>query len=211
MPALSDTRSFWLRRGHAWVLVAAVACAPSPKPAAKTPATQAAAGAESAVPSTPTPSLAVREDLPVEAREVLAGRMMRHGDQIGAMTLAVVLLDYEVVRLLTARMSDEPMLGRPSAGDKHSLNALLPASFFVHQDQLHEATRALAAAAAQTDDLKLVAAFNEVNKTCVGCHSAYLHEALVEEPEILPPCEVPGRCDQEYEPEGSAREPDYER
>jgi hypothetical protein len=123
----------------------------------------------------------MREELPVEVYEVLSARMDRHGDQMSALMLAVVLLDYEVVGLLAARMIEEPGLGRPAPGDKHSLNAQLPPSFFVHQDTLHEAARGLADAAKQRDDARLVAAFDTVARSCVGCHSAYLHEALTSE------------------------------
>jgi Cytochrome C' len=187
----------------AWLLACA-ACAPS---ATSAPVSNASAGGEEVANATPTPALPVREDLPVEAHEVLASRMMRHGDQMSAMMLAVVLLDYEVVRLLTSKMISEPLLGRPAAGDEHSLNGMLPASFFVHQDQMLAATRTLAAAAAQTDDLKLVAAFNDVSRSCVGCHSAYLHEALVDEADLTEPCDVPdGSCDDGDEPGDGAQD-----
>ncbi|HEY6880486.1 MAG TPA: cytochrome c [Polyangiales bacterium] len=155
-----------------------------------------------------TPALPKREDLPPEAREALTARMLRHGDQMGALSLAVVLLDYEVVRLLVARMVDEPVLGRPVAGDQQSLNAQLPKSFFVHQDEMSNATRALAAAANQTDDAKLVAAYGALANSCVNCHSAYLHDELVLGPELGVPCELNGTCDQEEEPESSGADPD---
>lgn len=173
-----------------------VGCAAQQKPA---PAPAAAAEV--------APALAKREDLPVEAREALATRMLRHGDQMGALSLAVVLLDYEVVRLLAARMVDEPVLGRPAPGDDKSINALLPKSFFVHQDALGSATRALAQAASGTDDAKLVAAYNDVAQSCVGCHSAYLHDELVLGPELGTPCELGGSCDEGDEPQPD--EPHY--
>jgi cytochrome c556 len=157
--------------------------------------------------SSVSPALPEREDLPPEAREALTARMLRHGDQMGALSLAVVLLDYEVVRLLAARMIDEPVLGRPLAGDDKSLNARLPKSFFVHQDQLSGATRALLAAANQTDDARLVAAFARVADGCVSCHSAYLHDELVLGLDEGVPCELDGSCEQDDEP-SSGSDPD---
>jgi hypothetical protein len=142
-----------------------------------------------------TPALPKREDLPPQARDALTSSMMRHGDQLGALSLAVVLLDYEVVRVLAARMLDEPVLGRPQPDDDKSLGARLPKSFFTHQDALSNATRALAAAAQQTDDARLVAAYDEVANACVSCHSAYLHDELITELGI--PCELEGACDEE--------------
>jgi hypothetical protein len=151
------------------------------------------------------PTLAEREDLPLEAREVLTARMLRHGDQMGALSIAVVLLDYEVVQLLAERMVEEPVLGRPLPGDDKSLNAMLPKSFFVHQDALSEATRALAKAARQKDDQKLAETYFGVAQSCVDCHSAYLHDELTTELGL--PCELDGECDEEDEPE-SGWDPD---
>ncbi len=149
------------------------------------------------------PALPKREDLPIEAREVLTTQMLRHGDQMGALSVAVVLLDYEVVRLLAGRMADEPVLGRPIPGDDKSLNALLPKSFFVHQDELSASARALAEAATHNDDAKLLVAFHRVTSSCVGCHSAYLHEELTIELGL--PCELTDECDDEPE---SSNDPD---
>lgn len=189
------SRSSSCCRWPAPVLLALAACATTQAPHAVTPL-PASPQAE----VVPTPALPVREDLPAEVQEVLEARMIRHGEQMSAMMLAVVLLDYEVVRLLAARMIREPVLGRPSKSDTSSLNAMLPLSFFVHQDALVASTRGLAAAAELKDDQNLVTAFNEVSRTCVGCHSAYLHDALVEEPDFGPPCELPGVCEGEIDP-----------
>lgn len=152
------------------------------------------------------PAMPEREDLPEEVREVLTARMLRHGDQMGALSIAVVLLDYEVVRVLASRMIEEPVLGRPIPGDDKSLNALLPKSFFVHQDALSSATRALAEAARGTDDAKLASAYNEVARSCVNCHSAYLHDELMTELGL--PCELDNQCDEEDEPESFGSDPD---
>ncbi len=145
------------------------------------------------------PAMPEREDLPPEAREALTARMMRHGDELGALSLAVVLLDYEVVRALASRMVDEPVISRPLPGDGESVNALLPKSFFIHQDALGNATRRLVQAASHTDDAELAAAYEAVATSCLSCHSAYLHEELTTELGL--PCELDDKCDEEDEPE----------
>ncbi len=142
-----------------------------------TPAPPAAAAGGELPNRKPASDLPPREDLPPEAREMLNARMLRHGEQMTVLMASVVLLDYGVTEMLASALADEPPLGRPAPGEKGTLNALLPPAFFTHQDELAIHARALAAAAKGRDDQRLVEAFAAVAKTCVGCHSVYLHES----------------------------------
>jgi len=155
-------------------MVGASACV-SASQAGKPPAAQTAAGVPG---ERATPGLRPREQLPEEAREMLTGRMMRHGDDMGDLTVAVLMLEYDLAHVLAVDMAAEPKLGRPAPGEKGTLNALLPAEFFVQQDALTASAKALAAAAESKDDARIAASFGEVAKACVGCHSAYLNAAL---------------------------------
>ncbi len=145
------------------------------------------------------PDLPTREELPLEAREMLTARMLRHGEQMTVLMASVVLLDYDATEALAEDLAQEPRLGRPAPGEKETLNALLPPAFFAHQDELVTRSRALGAAAKAHDDGQLVEAFAAVAKTCVGCHAVYLHEALDipehEEPGDSPPCDPGDACD----------------
>ena len=49
----------------------------------------------------------------------------------------------------------EPKLGRPVPGEEDTLNALLPAAFFVHQDLLTKHAQNLAKAAQERSDADL--------------------------------------------------------
>jgi mono/diheme cytochrome c family protein len=95
-----------------------------------------------------------------------------------AMMIGVLLLEYDLVYMLASDLAEEPRLGRPAPNEQGTLNALLPAGFFVHQDALVKNAQALAQAAADKHDKRLGEAFGQVAQTCVGCHSTYLHEEL---------------------------------
>jgi hypothetical protein len=159
------------------VLVGSAACAhtaPAPAPAPTQPA-QTTVGAAS---PKQTPELPARQALPLVLRETLTATMGRHGEELTFLLESVVFLRYDETEALARLLADEPKLGRPAAGDVESLNALLPDAFFVHQDQLSQRAKALAAAAKAKDDGSLVKAFGSLTETCVGCHAAYLHDDL---------------------------------
>jgi hypothetical protein len=104
--------------------------------------------------------------------------MERHGEELTYLLANVLLLQYDDAAELAQLLADEPKLGRAAPGDVDSLNALLPESFFVFQDQLRERAKALALAARARADSAFVKAFGAVAETCVGCHSSYLHDPL---------------------------------
>jgi hypothetical protein len=139
------------------------------KPA--TPVAQAAAPA-------PARELPERSELPMVIRETLSASMERHGEELSFLLVSVVLLDYVAAEQLAQLIANEPRLGRPGPDEKETLNALLPSSFFVHQDQLLERANALALAARAKNDATLGKAFGALAETCVGCHSTYLHDEL---------------------------------
>jgi hypothetical protein len=126
----------------------------------------------------PKRELPAREELPMVIRETLSASMERHGEELSFLLVSVVLLDYAGAERLAQLIADEPKLGRPHPDEKETLNALLPSSFFVHQDELTERAKALSLAARDKNDATLGKAFGALAETCVGCHSTYLHEEL---------------------------------
>lgn len=147
------------------------------------------------------PPLAERESLPEAAREMLSGRMLRHGREMVFLVNSVLLLEYVDVAWLADRIAEEPKLGRPRPNEKDTLNALLPKKFFDYQDDLSAQARGLGEAARKQDDEQLVEAFSALTKTCVGCHATYLDEDADdfehEEPDDETLCEPGERCDRE--------------
>jgi hypothetical protein len=123
----------------------------------------------------PKGHLAEPDYLPKLARKLLRERMMRHGDQMSQLVIAVTLLQRERVRAIAGDIASEPRLVRPMPGDEDALNAALPNQLFVYQDELRLRTKALAAAADRPNDPGLAQAFGKVTETCVSCHSAFLH------------------------------------
>ncbi|HTU59905.1 MAG TPA: cytochrome c, partial [Polyangiales bacterium] len=90
----------------------------------------------------------------------------------------VILLRYEAANQLATQLLQEPRLTRPAPFLDETLNALLPADFFVQQEALAASTEALAAATRVRDDGAIVKAFGAVAQTCVACHTSYLHDPL---------------------------------
>jgi len=118
------------------------------------------------------PELAVAERIPPAARQVIASKMRRHGEQLRVLVSRVVVLDYDGIARAAGEIFDEPALARPTAGDQ--LNNLLPERFFVLQDALRSQARQVVEAAARRDDAQLAAAFGDLTRTCVSCHEVYL-------------------------------------
>jgi hypothetical protein len=133
----------------------------------------AAAHAASDAP-VPAQRLPAPEHVSPEARAEVKARMARHGETMSNLVRAVVLLDRPTIRVLATRIADEEVIARVGSGDQK--RPALPRDFFAAQDELSAGARQLAAAAvAGGDDKVLAERFASVTRSCVTCHSAYLH------------------------------------
>ncbi len=115
------------------------------------------------------------EHISHETSVEIQARMARHGEVMTNLVRAVVLLDRPTVRRLANRIADEEVIARAgSARDpKHSA---LPPDFFTFQDELATDARQLAEAAADGGDDRILAErFAALTRTCVSCHTVYLH------------------------------------
>ena len=101
--------------------------------------------------------------------------MGRHDTQMRRLVSAVIVLDDDAVARVAGEIFDEPALARPVAGDE--LNGMLPARFFVLQDDLRSRARALVIATQQRNRAALADEFAALTKSCVACHDAYLNES----------------------------------
>jgi hypothetical protein len=131
------------------------------------------------------PRLAAREDLPVALQQEVALRMARHRDRMGALTFAVLLLDYGRALALAEELAREPSLARQSP----ALRASLPIAFFRYERELKEAARGLAASSMSHDDEAMGLSFDQLASACLNCHAVYLHEPLrgPNAPSVEPP------------------------
>jgi ABC-type oligopeptide transport system ATPase subunit len=134
------------------------------------------------------------DHLSSETLRDLKSRMGRHGNGMSNLVGAVVLLDRRAIARLARNIADEeiiaatttpaepgPPIGQPGAkaagktGEKSRPALALPRGFFAEQDAMRVAAQRLALAAAGNDDKALADAFATVTRTCVACHSSYLH------------------------------------
>ena len=146
-------------------------------------------------PPAPVQRLPAPEHVDAKTRQEIKARMGQHATTMQNLVKAVVLLDRPTVRVMASRIADEEVVARTSVkGDKQA--PTLPAKFFAEQDALAAAARQLAAAAVDSgDDKTLAEHFATLTKTCIGCHSAYLHdrpEAIHDRPEA-PPADPKGK------------------
>ena len=108
-----------------------------------------------------------------ELQAEVKARMARHGETMSTLVRSVVLLDWNTVNVLATRIADEELIARVGSEPKRPP---LPRDFFAAQDELSQSARQLAAAAVAGKDDKLLAdRFAAVTRTCITCHSAYLH------------------------------------
>lgn len=117
------------------------------------------------------------ENVAASTRAELQGRMGRHGNTMSTLVRAVVLLDRPTISTMAQRIADEELLARADSKGMDPWRPLLPKGFFLEQDALRSSAGALARAAAQGEaDSVLADRFGDMTRTCVRCHSAYLHD-----------------------------------
>jgi hypothetical protein len=127
-------------------------------------------------PAPPAVRLPAPENLSAAALAEVRTRMARHGNTMSSLVKALVLLDRPSIAHLASRISDEEVVARVEGGGPDKLKLLLPKEFFAEASTLQTSARDLAAAAINKEaDSVLADRFGIVAKTCVGCHSVYLH------------------------------------
>jgi hypothetical protein len=116
-------------------------------------------------------------DLPDVARNLLTTRMRGHADQMAILFWSVVFLDDIGVAEIGDAIANEPKLARPLSPSEDTLNAMLPADFFVLQDELAERAKALITVATTIghDATAIGKAYGDLATTCVKCHDKYMY------------------------------------
>lgn len=135
----------------------------------------AVAGAGAAFAAEPPKRLPAPDHVSPETRAEIVARMGRHADTMSNLIRSVVVLDRPSIRALATRIADEEIVARAAKADSEKRRLNLPSEFFAEQTALTVAARALAAAADGSDDDELAERFSRLTRTCVGCHSVYLH------------------------------------
>lgn len=124
----------------------------------------------------PAVRLPAPDNVSAATRAEVRDRMGRHGNTMSNLVRALVLLDRPTIATLAGRIADEEVVARVEGGGDDKLRVLLPKAFFEEERSLQTNARDLAAAAAsKQSDNELADKFSAVAKTCVTCHSIYLH------------------------------------
>jgi cytochrome c' len=161
----------WIALSLSTVLAGGLACATTGT-TAKSPDT--AAKTTASAPPGPPPKLRAPDYLPVQAREILFGRMQRHGEEMMYLTAMVLTLNHEGAAHLADHIAEEPRIGRPRPEEHGTISELLPERFFDLQDELNDRAKDMASAARTGANDKMVQAYGRLTQTCVSCHEAYL-------------------------------------
>ena len=115
--------------------------------------------------------------------------MTRHGGTMSNLVRAVVLLDRPTVVTLSQRIADEEIVARAGTTTQDGKRLPLPYQFFTEQDAMRSAAQQLAGTAAHSpdgltaSDSALADRFATLARTCVACHSAYLHGRIELQPQ----------------------------
>ncbi len=117
--------------------------------------------------------------LPETARDLLAERMLNHGNDMSDLLWATLFLDEDSVRDIAEHIKATPRFARPIEKDATELNSSLPQEFFQLQDELIARATDLAEIASSHDANGMAAAYGALTQTCVRCHSLYLGEPPV--------------------------------
>lgn len=143
-----------------------------------------------------------------EALVEFKARMGRHGNTMSTLVRAVVLLDRPSIRTLASRIADEEIIARATSASWDTRRYPLPNEFFDQQDTLRAAAQNLAVAAAvEGDDQVLADHFANVARTCVSCHSVFLHHDPLARPTVRPNDAVNGSGRRGVPPSPGRREP----
>src|SRR5688572_3610556 len=122
----------------------------------------------------PPPQIKPPNWLPVQAREMLAARMARHGEEMMYLTAMVLTVNYEGAAQIAEHIAEEPRIARPTPDEHGTISELLPTRFFELQDELKERAIAMAAAARSQRKEDMLQGFGRLTETCVSCHITYL-------------------------------------
>jgi len=122
---------------------------------------------------TPPERAAPPEPLSPTARALLTDRMASHAEDMSDLVSAIMLLEYSRIITRADKIAGDVNLARPTSQDATQLNAALPEKFFVRQDALKAAARALGEAARSGNPYRVADAYGRVSETCVRCHADF--------------------------------------
>jgi len=100
--------------------------------------------------------------------------MRRHADDMMALLLSSVVLDYDATMTRARRMAAEPRVTRPDWMTEDAFAITLPRRYIQEEGLLYNAAAALESAASARDAAAMSKAYLQMAATCIRCHSSYL-------------------------------------
>jgi len=161
-----------LNRVGIWALVAAGAVTVSASCASQD-ATRPPQMAQLTQAVTPPERPGPPEPLSPTARAILKDRMASHAQDMSALVSAIMLLEYSEIVTRADKIAGDVNLSRPISNDATELNASIPEKFFVRQDDLKAAARALANAGRTGNPYLVAETYGKLSENCVRCHADY--------------------------------------
>ena len=107
------------------------------------------------------------------AMATLKAHMASHARDMDRFVSAIMILDYSDIAARAKEIAEKANRSRPIYSDASELTSSLPPRFFVRQDDLKAAARALSAAANELNPYLVAEAYGKVSETCVRCHADY--------------------------------------
>jgi hypothetical protein len=101
--------------------------------------------------------------------------MSHHAAAMMDFVQAVALLDRPAIQSLAEPIMDGEVIAQGAAPISEDDRRRLPQEFFLEQIALSTIARQLAVAATHGDEIGISDRFGSLARTCVACHSGYLH------------------------------------
>lgn len=120
-------------------------------------------------------ALPIPEHIPQKVRTELKMRMSHHAAAMMDFVQAVALLDRPAIQSLAEPIMDGEVIAQGAAPISEDDRRRLPQEFFLEQIALSTIARQLAVAATHGDEIGISDRFGSLARTCVACHSGYLH------------------------------------
>jgi hypothetical protein len=113
------------------------------------------------------------QPLSPQAKALLHDRMASHAEDMSDLVSAIMLLEYSRIITRADKIASDVNLSRPISQDATELNSGIPERFFVRQDDLKAAARALGEAARSANPYRVADAYGRVSEACVRCHADF--------------------------------------
>jgi hypothetical protein len=123
----------------------------------------------------PQEALPEPEHIPKDARDRIRSRMSRHAAEMSSLLRAIAVLDRPAILASARYLADHEILSAQSGPANDTCRPMLPGAFFVEEIAFSTIARQVVMATEHGNDDGIADRFAALARTCVACHSSYLH------------------------------------